>query len=102
MYLAIPGEKALIWSLSRSIPVRGSARILSMWYNNQGEGGSSLPSFNEGNMRMRKNVCFTLPPDVLEMLEQLAEKETLGNRSMMITILILRAYGGEESNGAKI
>lgn len=51
---------------------------------------------------MRKNVCFTLPPGVLEMLEQLAEKETLGNRSMMITILILRAYGGDESNGAKV
>lgn len=51
---------------------------------------------------MRKNVCVTLPPDVVEMLEQLAEKETLGNRSMMITILILRAYGGDESNGAKV
>lgn len=51
---------------------------------------------------MRKNVCFTLPPDVVDMLEQLAEKETLGNRSMMVTILILRAYGGDESNGAKV
>ena len=51
---------------------------------------------------MRKNVCFTLPPDVLEMLEQLAEKETLGNRSMMVTILILRAYGGDESNDTKV
>ena len=51
---------------------------------------------------MKKNVCITLPPDVLEMLEQLAEKETLGNRSMMITILILRAYGGDERNGAKV
>lgn len=51
---------------------------------------------------MRKNVCFTLPPDVVEMLEQLAEKETLGNRSMMVTILILRAYGGDESNGTKV
>lgn len=51
---------------------------------------------------MRKNVCFTLPPDVLKMLEEMAERETLGNRSMMITILIIRAYGGVESNGAKV
>lgn len=51
---------------------------------------------------MRKNVCFTLPPDVLKMLEELAEKETLGNRSMMITILILRAYGEAGANGSKI
>lgn len=55
-----------------------------------------------GGIRMRKNVCFTLPPDVLKMLEEMAERETLGNRSMMITILILRAYGGDERNGAKI
>lgn len=51
---------------------------------------------------MRKNVCFTLPPDVVVMLEQLAEKETLGNRSMMVTILILRAYGEVDANGAKV
>lgn len=51
---------------------------------------------------MRKNVCFTLPPDVIKMLEEMAERETLGNRSMMITILILRAYGGDERNGAKV
>lgn len=51
---------------------------------------------------MRKNVCFTIPADVVEMLEQMAEEETLGNRSMMITLLILRAYGGNESNGAKV
>lgn len=51
---------------------------------------------------MRKNVCFTLPPDVVKMLDQMAEKETLGNRSMMVTILILRAYGDGESNGAKV
>lgn len=51
---------------------------------------------------MRKNVCFTLPPDVLEMLEQMAEKETLGNRSMMITILILRAYGEGDANDTKV
>lgn len=50
---------------------------------------------------MRKNVCFTLPPEVVEMLEQMAEKETLGNRSMMITILILRAYGEADANGSK-
>ena len=58
--------------------------------------------FLMGDMRMRKNVCFTLPPDVVEMLEQMAEKETLGNRSMMITILILRAYGEAGTNGAKV
>ena len=51
---------------------------------------------------MRKNVCFTLPPDVLKMLEELAEKETLGNRSMMVTILILKAYGGDAGNDAKV
>lgn len=51
---------------------------------------------------MRKNVCFTLPPDVLKMLEELADKETLGNRSLMVTILILRAYGGGVTNGAKV
>lgn len=51
---------------------------------------------------MRKIVSFTLPPDVVEMLEQMAEKETLGNRSMLITILILRAYGGDKGNGAKV
>lgn len=55
-----------------------------------------------GGDNMRKNVCFTLPPDVLKMLEELAEKETLGNRSMMVTILILKAYGGDEGNGAKV
>lgn len=63
-------------------------------------GELSLPSLWEGNMR--KNVCFTLPPDVLKMLEEMSERETLGNRSMMITILILRAYGGVEDNGAKV
>ena len=51
---------------------------------------------------MRKNICVTLPPDVLKMLEEMAERETLGNRSMMITILILQAYGGAEVNGAKV
>lgn len=51
---------------------------------------------------MRKNVCFTLPPDVVKMLEEMAERETLGNRSMMITILIMQAYGGDERNGAKV
>lgn len=51
---------------------------------------------------MRKNVCFTLPPDVVEMLDQLAEKETLGNRSMMVTVLILRAFGEGKSNAAKV
>lgn len=51
---------------------------------------------------MRKNVCFTLPPDVVEMLDRLAEKETLGNRSMMVTILILRAYGGVVCNEPKV
>lgn len=50
---------------------------------------------------MRINVCIALPPDVLKMLEEMAERDTLGNRSMMITILILRAYGGV-GNGAKI
>lgn len=60
------------------------------------------PQFLMGDKRMRKNVCFTLPPDVVEMLDQLAEKETLGNRSMMITILILRAYGEVDANGSKV
>ena len=51
---------------------------------------------------MRKNVCFTLPPDAVKMLEQMAENETLGNRSMMITLLILRAYGEGDANGTKV
>lgn len=51
---------------------------------------------------MRKNVSITLPLDVVKMLEQMAEKETLGNRSLMVTILILKAYGGDEGNGAKV
>lgn len=63
-------------------------------------GEHSPPLFKEDHMR--KNICFTLPPHVVKMLEEMAERETLGNRSMMITILILRAYGGVEGNGAKV